>query len=317
MGVLDLFSFRKRLASGNTPDVFVYDELPEKLRVQIIHIWREAIGPFDALGSYFGESVSNNNAWIWIHNAVAREHGVMALSDEASVSERCCRYLLTRKSVDEALDVIEASFLYIDRAARKIHSHERERLGMRVAPDDAIEELNERFRRAGVGYRFEEGRIFRVDSELIHSEVVRPAVRYLHERGFEGPRDEFLQAHAHYRAGETEGRDYRRKQRIRKHVESDLRPTGLAVCAGRSSVGPSQGGARERNVAQLPGQLIRPTGRHAQVGSAKGEKRGRCPRPRSQTTGNPRLRCCLRAPFGRGKDSVSRRSAQGNEMSQM
>ena len=44
--------------------------------------------------------------------------------------------------------------------------------------------------------------MFRVDSELIHSEVVRPALRYLHQKGFEGPRDEFLQAHA-YRVGET------------------------------------------------------------------------------------------------------------------
>ena len=44
--------------------------------------------------------------------------------------------------------------------------------------------------------------IFRVDSELIHYEVTRPAVRYLNQRGFEGPRDEFLKAHAHYRSGE-------------------------------------------------------------------------------------------------------------------
>ena len=44
MSVFDLFSFRKRLAAGDTPDVFTYDELPEQLRVQIVHIWRDAIG---------------------------------------------------------------------------------------------------------------------------------------------------------------------------------------------------------------------------------------------------------------------------------
>lgn len=52
-------------------------------------------------------------------------------------------------------------------------------------------------------YRFEQGRIIRIDSELVHSEIVKPALGYLGEPGFEGPRDEFLKAHAHYRAGET------------------------------------------------------------------------------------------------------------------
>jgi len=48
-----------------------------------------------------------------------------------------------------------------------------------------------------------DGQIIRVDSWLIHSEVVRPALRYLHQRGFESPRREFLDAHSCYRAGDT------------------------------------------------------------------------------------------------------------------
>ena len=76
-------------------------------------------------------------------------------------------------------------------------------MGIHQKPTEAIEDLNERFRRAGVGYQFEEGQIVRVDSELIHTEVVRPALRFLNEPGFEGPREEFLRAHACYRAGDT------------------------------------------------------------------------------------------------------------------
>ena len=49
-----------------------------------------------------------------------------------------------------------------------------------------------------------EGKIIRVDSELIHSEVVKPALRYLNEPGFEGPLDEFMRAQGHYRSGEIE-----------------------------------------------------------------------------------------------------------------
>ena len=88
--------------------------------------------------------------------------------------------------------MIEASFLYIDKVARGFISYDQEARGIRVAADAAIDELNERFRRAGVGYQFEGGQIIRVDSELVHREVVRPVLRYLHERGFEGTRDEFL-----------------------------------------------------------------------------------------------------------------------------
>ena len=59
-----------------------------------------------------------------------------------------------------------------------------------------------------VGHQFTRRRrrnaaVIRVDSELLHSEVVRPALAYLHHKGFEGPRSEFLKAHAHYRAWET------------------------------------------------------------------------------------------------------------------
>ena len=205
MPVFDLFSHRKRVAEGETRDVFIYDELPDALRVQIIYIWRDSIGQFHVnLGYDFEEEgVHNNVGWRFIHDAVAREHGVFDLADEPRINDRCETFLRNTASVDAALDLIEVSFRYIDEIARRYSSSDRAKRGIKVTASDAIEELNERFRRAGVGYRFEESMIFRVDSELIHAEVVRPALRYLHQQGFEGPRDEFLKAHAHYRAGET------------------------------------------------------------------------------------------------------------------
>ena len=79
---------------------------------------------------------------------------------------------------------------------------ERAQRGIRETADEAIKELNVRFKLAGVGYQFEDGYILRIDSELIHTEIVKPALQYLNEEGFEGPRDEFIRAHAHYRKGE-------------------------------------------------------------------------------------------------------------------
>ena len=75
-------------------------------------------------------------------------------------------------------------------------------IGVKQKADDAIKELNFRFRDAGIGYQFESGKIIRLDSELLHDEVVRPALRLLRDPRFSGPEGEFLAAHAHYRAGE-------------------------------------------------------------------------------------------------------------------
>ena len=43
----------------------------------------------------------------------------------------------------------------------------------------------------------------RIDSEYVHTEIVREALRLIHDEGFKGAEDEFLHAHEHYRAGET------------------------------------------------------------------------------------------------------------------
>ena len=204
MPILDLFSYRKRVSKKDAPDVFTYETLPQELRVQVIHIWRDAIGPYHVYVRHqFGKANENNEAWEFIHETLARELGVFSLGNMNSIQERCERYLLEITSVDSALDIIELSFIYIDTVARNFDPLNQQIRRIKQTAESAINELNERFLRAGVGYQFEQGKIFRVDSELIHSEVVRPALQYLNEPGFEGPRDEFMKAHSHYRAGET------------------------------------------------------------------------------------------------------------------
>ena len=193
MPVHDLFSYRKRVAEGNVPDVFTYDELSSELRVQIVHIWRRAIGE------------GNDSAWTWIHDLVAEEHGRLELADGYGAEERCKSFLLLTSSVETHLDLVEASFQFVERIVPQIDDWELREMGIRQKPTEAIADLNERFRRAGVGYRFEDGQIFRVDSELVHSEVVRPALGFLNQPGFEGPREEFLRAHVCYRGGDTKG----------------------------------------------------------------------------------------------------------------
>ena len=195
MPLFDLFSYRKRVEERTTPDVFVYDDLPQALRTQIAYIWRDAIGPYQG-------NTKNQEVWKQIHDIVAREHGRFNLGIGFNHEKDCISYLLDIKSVDAILDLVELSFFAIELVGGDLDNYARQSRGMKVSPDEAITELNQRFRRAGVGYQYENGKILRIDSELIHSEVVRPALRFLQKHGFEGPRDEFMKAHGHYRAGE-------------------------------------------------------------------------------------------------------------------
>ncbi len=203
MPVHDLYSYRKRITNGDLTDVYDYDELPLELRIQIDYIWRDAIGQFNKFtGREKVRIIQNNEAWTYIHNAVAREHGVFSLDYHGNEYERCKNFLIKSDTVDKVLDLIELSFRYIDRKARKFSSQDRKLRGISLIASEAIAELNERFLRNSVGYRFENGMIFRFDSDLIHTEVVIPALQFLQQPGFEGPRDEFLQAHRHYRSGD-------------------------------------------------------------------------------------------------------------------
>lgn len=67
MGVLNLFSKRQRRARGEVPDVYVYDKLPNELRVQIVHIVRDAFGE-DHYGSKNAEK-----AYEAVKQALCRE----------------------------------------------------------------------------------------------------------------------------------------------------------------------------------------------------------------------------------------------------
>jgi hypothetical protein len=73
--------------------------------------------------------------------------------------------------------------------------------GSTADPADGIVELNQRFLQHGVGYQFENRRIIRADSQYVHAEIVKEALRLLCEPGFADANDEFMTAHRHLREG--------------------------------------------------------------------------------------------------------------------
>ncbi len=208
MPVYETFSKRqKNLHSAGQPDFYQYENLPIAFRRQVLHIWRDALGIYHRPGSYdFDPWVSpSNESWGLIENTIARESGLSHLGNtpHADPATRCAEHLMNGPT-DQVLDVIELSFRVIDRGHRQFDAYVRKKAGISQNADDAISELNQRFQEQGIGYRYENGQIVRIDSDFVHAEVTRPAVQLLLEPSFQGANEEFLRAHEHYRNGRNE-----------------------------------------------------------------------------------------------------------------
>lgn len=196
MGIFDLFSKRQRRARGEVPDVYVYDDLPNKLRVQIVHIIQDAFG----IDNYYGDG-QVNELYKYVKQTLCREYGKFELieypkSDQHSVLD----FFLQTESTEEALDVVELCFKLLATyvAEDQVYQYKTNR---KMEPADAIQELNERLREHGIGFQFESNELIRVDSEYIHSEAVKPTLAVLKAAEFKGANEEFLLAHEHYRHG--------------------------------------------------------------------------------------------------------------------
>ncbi|MEG4091886.1 STM4504/CBY_0614 family protein [Microcoleus sp. Pol12B4] len=204
MGIKDLYSKRKKLAErGNQPDVYQYTNLPIEFRRQVIFIWRTAIGSYRVEAFAYEPPV--NRWWRIIHDSLAKELGWFNLgNDFHDPFEQCKSFLLNNDtSVEHHLDLIELTFRHIDEDIREfLRNHPSRELSTLQPPDDAISELNHRFREHAIGYQYNNGQIIRVDSGFIHTEVVVSALSLLSSQDFKGAEQEFRSAHEHYRKKE-------------------------------------------------------------------------------------------------------------------
>jgi len=186
----DLFSKRERRRRGDIPDVYVYDVIPEALRVQLVQIIRRC-GMADRRR---GGVVS---IWKEVTRILRHEYGVFSLYAVPGMTEsilgavepkrEVTDYILSQESAALALDAVE---VFLDRARFK---------RLRPAAVNAAKSVNRRFREHGVGYAFERGRIVRLDSEYLHVEATRVCLRLISGRRYAGVQEEFLRAHEHYR----------------------------------------------------------------------------------------------------------------------
>lgn len=224
MGIADLFSKRQRRLRGDVPDVYIYDSVPEPLRVQIVHIWTDSIG---SETEYYSDSKRVQSGYRMVVEILCREYGRFRLSEprgaRRNYMDELIQFFLEESVNDKVLDVIELSFRVVDRFTRD-REYRRRNDGSKLA-DSAISELNGRFKEHGIGYQYEGGELIRIDSQLLHSEVVKPALRLLAGKGFSGPQQEFFDAYENYRRG-------RNKEALNDCLKS-FESTMKAICTKR------------------------------------------------------------------------------------
>ncbi|PEM30906.1 STM4504/CBY_0614 family protein [Bacillus wiedmannii] len=189
----ETFSKREKKRMGQVMDVYIYNKIPDRLRVQVIHIWEQSIGGSD-------------DTWATINQTMSKELGKFSLTNEyCQPHEHCKNFLLSCKDV-HAIDLIELSF-YVLKDHYKIGKIPHDPfaislMGIEQSFEEAIKELNYWFKDNSIGFEFINGEIIRIDQTHMHEEVVKPAITLLFEEEFEGAAEEFLNAHKSYRKGD-------------------------------------------------------------------------------------------------------------------
>lgn len=187
--MFDLLSKRIKNASGE-PEVYVYDNLPKEFRNQIYYIMKDVIEPYCSYGS--------GNLWNTLHDMFAREKGLKKLGSYEVIweayGEHNVEEYLDYSSTMDLLDFIDFTFNIFDKLLREIKPEYEYNYNPSKKIDDAITELNFRFRQHGLGYEFANGEIIRIDSTFIHNNIIKPALKLIYDEGFSGAEEEMRRA---------------------------------------------------------------------------------------------------------------------------
>jgi len=205
---MELYSKRKK-ALENPPTAYRYD-LPIEFRRQVIHILIDSIGYTDEPlvtrpADFYEDDIRRTQLIHGNYGLILKkfcdEYGLLGLPGIAQGAGPCeafAQFFQIAETV-QTLDLIEIAFRQLPSSIEKL-----EIMGMYRSPiqiSEATEKLNARFREHAIGYRLEQGRIVRIDSEFLHKEAVEPALHLMFANGYEGALDEFQRALQYYRQG--------------------------------------------------------------------------------------------------------------------
>jgi Domain of unknown function (DUF7014)/AbiJ N-terminal domain 4 len=189
---MSLFSRRTVREVKQAIDPYKYDELPEALKYQIIHICNGTAEKFPVV-FFKGRDAFYGG----VHQLLCRTLGMPHLFPRArSHEEAVWSYFLNENETAKCLDVVEAVFGFMVQLVRN-DSYVNAGFGHDIR--QAVDEMNKRFQEHAIGYEFREGKFIRISSNFIHTEAVAPAMTLLQEDYLAGANQEFNRAHEHYR----------------------------------------------------------------------------------------------------------------------
>lgn len=184
MAVFQTFSTRNK---KKVKDVYIYDKIPSKFKGQLVNLLEASIG-------------LNTILWDVIWRDVRKELGLIrniVASPKAEIMD-----LLVSTSSQDLLDIIDISFFYIayvlNEEVRKNYNLYN-KYGITLLPNEAIEELNQRFLEHDLGYQFNDKMLFRIDSQYTHTQFVIPALHLIYDEEFSGANEEFINAFSYFK----------------------------------------------------------------------------------------------------------------------
>src|SRR5581483_11996677 len=132
-----------------------YDSLPNPLRVQIVKILNDTMGD----SSEYKTRHIIADAYDTVVAILCREFGVFKLTDDLGNRQNgygeLHGFILREHDVEKVLSAVELAFGVVDRSSRSFNY--RVLRNAQELADDAIQELNVRFKEHGVGYEFTGG----------------------------------------------------------------------------------------------------------------------------------------------------------------
>ena len=184
----ELLSKRIKNADGD-PEVFIYNSFPLAFRNQVFYILEDVLEPY---------STCEENLWDIFEANYCREKGLKGMKYDklhAGYGKSSIESYFVNSNDTDFLDVIDYFFYIIDKKLRTLTPEYKYDYDADKAVNDAIVELNYRFKQHNLGYEFVNSQIIAVDSTFLHKTAVKPALKLLFEEGFEGAEDEIRNAY--------------------------------------------------------------------------------------------------------------------------
>jgi hypothetical protein len=158
-----IYSRRKRQAEATGQDVYNYNVIPTRVRVQVVQMLEAGLGSAGR-STNMGEHV-DNPCYEHIVKSMRLELDVHRLTDNkyANFQKELFLWLQQESNIDHWLDGVELSLQTMERwmSAQELSSLYRPS----AKPNSVITEFNARLLEAAVGYQYVSGEIVRIDSQ--------------------------------------------------------------------------------------------------------------------------------------------------------